>query len=81
MYMPYTYRDTDGCVGRSNECSLCRDLSTPYRNEIREYSEKHGSLKTLMKLLDEGEIDAKDVTVWGTEVDKKNKYKQKEPVR
>ena len=81
MYMPYTYRHTDGCVGRSNECSLCRDLSTPYRNEIREYSEKHGSLKTLMKLLDEGEIDAKDVTVWGTEVDKKNKYKQKEPVR
>lgn len=81
MYMPYTYREVDGCVGRSNECSLCRDLSTPYRNEIREYSQKHGTLKTLMKLLDEGEIDSKDVTVWGTEVDKKIKYKQKEPER
>ena len=34
-----------------------------------------------MKLLNEGEIDAKDVTVWGTEVDKKNKYKPKEPER
>ena len=81
MYMPYTYRDTDGCVGRSNECSLCRDLSTPYRNEIREYSEKYGTLKTLMKLLNEGEIDAKDVTVWGTEVDKQNQPKKREPVR
>lgn len=81
MYMPYTYRDVGGCVGKSSECSLCRDLSTPHRCEIREYSRKYGTLKTLMKLLDEGEIPANDVTIWGTEVDKKNKYKKKEPER
>lgn len=80
-YMPYTYRDVDGCVGKSSECSLCRNLSTPYRNEIWEYSQRHGSLRALMRLLDEGEIPAKEVTVWGTEVDKKNKYKKKEPER
>ena len=50
MYIPITYRDVDGCVRKSNECSLCRYLSTPYRNEIRDYSKKHGTLKTLMKL-------------------------------
>ena len=77
-YMPYTYRDVDGCVGKRSECSLCRNLSTSYRNEIWEYSQRHGSLKALMRLLDEGEIPAKEVTVWGTEVDKKNKYRQKE---
>lgn len=69
------------CVGKSNECSLCRTLSTPYRNEIRDYSEKHGTLKTLMKLLNEGEIPAKDVTIWGSEVDKQNKHKKREPER
>lgn len=78
MYMPSTYRDVDGCVGKSIECSLCRDLSTSYRNEIREYSQKHGTLKTLMKLLNEGEIPAKDVTIWGSEVDKQNKHKKRE---
>ena len=74
-------RSLDGCVGKSNECSLCRDLSTPYRNEIREYSKKYGTLKTLMKLLNEGEIPAKDVTIWGSEVDKQNKHKKREPER
>lgn len=81
MYMASTYRDVDGCVGKSSECSLCRTLSTPYRSEIREYSQKHGTLKTLMKLLNEGEIPAKNVTIWGTEVDKQSKKKKKEPER
>ena len=81
MYMASTYRDVDGCVGKSNECSLCRDLSTPYRNEIRDYSKKHGTLKTLMKLLNEGEIPATDITIWGSEVDKQSKHKKREPER
>ncbi len=80
-HMPYTYRDVDGCVGKSNECSLCRNLSTPYRSEIREYSRKYGTLKTLMKMLTEDEIPAKEVTMWGSEVDRRNKHKQKEPER
>ena len=57
------------------------DASSTYRNEIREYSKKHGTLKTLMKLLNEGEIPAKDVTIWGSEVDKQNKRKKREPER
>lgn len=81
MYMPITYRDVDGCVGKSSECSLCRDLSTLYRNEIREYSQKHGTLKALMKLLNESEIPANNITIWGTEVDKQNKHKKREPER
>ena len=31
-----------------------------------------------MKLLNEGEIPAKDVTIWGSEVDKQNKLKKRE---
>lgn len=81
MYMPITYRDVDGCVGKSSECSLCRDLSTPYRNEIREYSQEHGTLKALMKLLNESEIPANNITIWGTEVDKQNNHKKREPER
>ena len=81
MYMPSTYRGVDSSVGKSYECSLCRDLSTSYRNEIRDYSKKHGTLKTLMRLLDESEIPAKDITIWGSAVDKKSKHKKRESER
>ena len=80
MYMPHTYRNVDGCVSKTNECSLCRELATPYRNEMQEYSKKHGSLKTLFKILNECEIP-NDITIWGTEVDKQNKSKKRESER
>ena len=81
MYMPSTYRGVDSSVGKSYECSLCRDLSTLYRNEIRDYSKMHGTLKTLMRLLDESEIPAKDITIWGSAVYKKSKHKKRESER
>lgn len=33
-YLPYTYRDNHGCIGRSYECFDCRGLQMKYANEI-----------------------------------------------
>ena len=50
-YEEYTYRDNCGCVGRSYECPVCQCYSDRTVHKISEYAIKHGSKKTILKLL------------------------------
>ena len=50
-YQEYTYRDNCGCVGRSYECPVCQEYPDKAVHKISEYAIKHGSKKTIMKLL------------------------------
>ena len=50
-YIPYTYRDNCGLVGRSYECEVCKSLSDREVSYVTEYMKKHGSKKTLIRIL------------------------------
>ena len=50
-YIPYTYRNNGGCVGKSFECEICQEYSDEFLCTIMDYSKKHGAKKTLLKLI------------------------------
>lgn len=50
-YIPYTYRNNGGCVGKSFECEICQEYSGEFLCTIMDYSKKHGAKKTLLKLI------------------------------
>lgn len=50
-YMPYTYRNNCGVVGRSYECEVCQQLSNGAANYVKEFVEKHGSRKAIIGIL------------------------------
>ncbi len=41
-YMPYTYRDNSGCIGRSYECSDCRALENKQTSAIGKVHREKG---------------------------------------
>lgn len=47
----YTYRNNNGCIGRNYECHVCREYDNRTAYNISKYHEKHGSKKTIMKVL------------------------------
>ena len=49
----YTYRNNNGCVGRSYECHVCRGYDNKEARNISKYREKHGSKAAIMKVLNE----------------------------
>ena len=50
-YVPYTYRDNCGCLGKKFECEICQSYSDDAVRAIRDIARKKGTKKTLMKLL------------------------------
>lgn len=47
----YTYRNNNGCMGRSYECHVCRGYDNRTAYNISKYREKRGSKATIMKVL------------------------------
>ena len=50
-YVPYTYRDNCGCLGKKLECEICQTYSDGAVRAIRDIARIKGTKKTLMKLL------------------------------
>ena len=58
-YIEHTYRNNNGCVGSSYECAVCQEYSDRAVHKIRDYAIKHGSKKTILKLLTDDAFNEK----------------------
>lgn len=60
-YIPYTYRNNSGCVGKSFECEVCQLYDDFAVSEIRKYANRYGTKDTLLKVLNKKFFDESDL--------------------
>ena len=61
MRYPYTYRNNNGCVSKSVECSVCSSYSNEYFRKIQDFARNNGTKAALLMIKNDEKTDENDL--------------------